>query len=301
MIKTYVLDTNVLLSDPTSIFSFEEHDVVLPMVILEELDHQKKRQDEVGRNARTVSRTLDDLRQVGSLLTGIKLAEHGASGNLRIATIQTNDLSNLPLELQSMSAAKVDNMIIAYMLALHNPNAILVSNDINVRLKCDSLGVKCEDYRKMKVASDSTEFYGGVTTIEVEEESVDQFYHEGKLQLDKAILTTNKLYPNQIVVLKNIKDGETTKSAIAKCITPDKPLVKLAKLENAFKLTPRNKEQSFALDLLFDDSIKLVTLIGSAGCVSPETMVTVKLSKHNWTLPEPVDTVEQYEYNKNNC
>lgn len=263
--KTYVLDTNVLLSDPTSIFSFEEHDVVVPMVVLEELDHHKSRQDEVGRNARVVSRTLDELRQTASLFKGVQLNQNGATGILRVATIDKILANNLPIELQS-SAPKVDNMIIAFMLQFDQSNSILVSKDINVRLKCDSLNIQCDDYLKMRVTDDPKKFYRGVDVIEVEESMVDKFFLEGKLDLPPEFHETHKLYPNQIVVIKNVQDGQTTKSAITKCLAPNKTLSPVSCIDQAFKLKPRNKEQKFSLDLLFDDNIKLLTLIGPSGC-----------------------------------
>jgi PhoH-like ATPase len=272
MKKTYVLDTNVLLSDPNSIFSFEDNDLIIPMAVLEELDHHKSRLDEVGRNARQTSKTFDELRLKGSLIDGVSL-QNGAT--LRIISINPSILTNLPPELES---SKVDNMIISFMLQLkqeqdrlfnsdevNNP-AILVTKDINVRIKCDSLGVKCEDYLKMRVAADAEQFYRGVEVLEIKEQRVDSFYKEGELLLEKDELKDNTLYPNQIVVIKNTgSDGKTAKSALTKCISSDKPLLPIAKIEQAFGLKPRNKEQSFSLDLLFDNNIKLLTLTGPSG------------------------------------
>jgi PhoH-like ATPase len=145
------------------------------------------------------------------------------------------------------------------------PEPILVSKDINVRLKCDSLDVRCEDYLKMRVTTDAKKFYRGVDVIEVPESLVDKFYVEGQLLLPKEFKEDHKLYPNEIVVIKNVHNGVTTKSAITKCITHDKPLVPVAKIDHAFGLKPRNKEQSFSLDLLYDENIKLLTLVGPSG------------------------------------
>jgi len=270
MKKTYVLDTNVLLSDPNSIFSFEDNDLIIPMAVLEELDHHKSRLDEVGRNARQTSKTLDELRLKGSLVDGVSL-QNGAT--LRIVSINPSILTNLPPELLS---SKVDNMIISFMLQLRQENlfnpadnpspAILVTKDINVRIKCDSLGVKCEDYLKMRVTADAEHFYRGVAVVEIQERRVEQFYRENELTLKSEEIKDNTLYPNQIVVIKNTgQDGKTTKSALTKCVSFDKPLVPIAKIEQAFGLKPRNKEQSFSLDLLFDDSVKLLTLTGPSG------------------------------------
>ena len=256
--KTYVVDTNVLLSDPNSIFAFEENDVIIPMVVLEELDRHKSRPDEVGRNARQVTRSLDNLRERGSLTTGIKLKE---GGTLTVAQLDPSWLTKLPTGLQ---VDKPDNMIIAFALA--SKGAILVSKDINVRIKCDSLGVKCEDYLKMRVTDNPEKFYKGVDVIELDEELIDRFYRTGELDLPPHVLKGRKLYPNQIIVIKNVCDGQTIKSALTKCVDPLKPLVPIAKIEQAFGLKPRNKEQTFSLDLLFDDNIRLLTLIGPSGC-----------------------------------
>lgn len=259
MKKTYVLDTNVLLSDPNAIFSFQEHDLIVPMAVLEELDRHKSRPDEVGRNARQVSRTLDDMRaNGGSLINGVDLKN---GGKLKIVSIDKGQLKDSPTELQ---VDKVDNLIIAFMLSLKG-DAILVSKDINVRIKCDSLGIKCEDYLKMRVTSDPQKFYRGVEVVELEEELIDYFYQHGKLDLPESVMKGRRLYPNQIVVIKNIKDGQTTKSAITKLPAPGKSLVPIAKIDQVFGLKPRNKEQSFSLDLLFDPEIKLLTLVGPSG------------------------------------
>lgn len=265
MKKTYVLDTNVLLSDPNSFMSFEDNDVIIPMIVLEELDRHKSRQDEVGQNARSVSRALDDLRKNDSnLYAGVQLK---SGGLLKVATIPTTDSIVLPLELQAES--KVDNLIIAFMLK--TPGAILVSKDINVRLKCDALQVKCEDYLKMRVASDPKKFYRGVEVVQVTEDLIDKFYIDGSLDLDSVRTIDNKsvaAQPNQIIILKNEENGATVKSAITKCVysSNSSALVPTLKIDHAFNLKPRNKEQAFSLDLLFDENIKLLTLSGPAGC-----------------------------------
>jgi len=262
MKKTYVLDTNVLLSDPNSIFSFEDNDLIIPMAVLEELDRHKSRLDEVGKNARNVSRSLDDLRLKGSLTEGVVLQQ---GGTLRIVSVGQDACKHLPQELQ---ASKTDNMIIALMLQLNglDDHCILVSKDINVRIKCDSLGITCEDYLKMRVTVDEDQFYRGVEVVEVPIEYVDRFYSEGDLWIEPELLKDKKFYPNEIVVVKSTgQDGKTIKSALTKCLSPDKPLVPIQKIESAFGLKPRNKEQSFSYDLLFDDNIKLLTLTGPSG------------------------------------
>lgn len=274
MKKVYVLDTNVLMSDPNSIFSFQENDLIIPMAVLEELDRHKGRPDEQGRNARQVSRTLDEMRKDGkSLVSGIDLPN---GGQLKVVSIDGMQLTT-PIELR---LDKVDNLIIAFMLKLHKASLeaslvsnstelenepILVSKDINVRLKCDALGIKCEDYLNLRVTDDLDQFYRGVITLEIDEDSIDQFFYDNKLEIAESILNKNKFYPNQITILKNSYDGVTIKSAITKLSADCKWFLPIARIDNAFGLKPRNKEQSFSLDLLFDNNVKLLTLVGPSG------------------------------------
>lgn len=260
MKKTYCLDTNVLLSDANAVFSFDDNDVIIPLVVLEELDAHKNRQDEVGRNARQVNRLLDDFRHVGSLMKGIKLP---AGGILRILPIDDDAMKQLPEDLES---DKIDNMIIAFVKAksISSPvEVVLITQDINVRIKCDSLGIKCEDYRKMKVANDVSEFYTGVAVVEIDKESIDLHYKKGlTLPHDRS----SDKYPNQIIVLKNV-EGERKTGAITRFVSENEPLaiVSDASEKGVCGLKPRNKEQNFSLDLLTNPDIKLVTLTGAAG------------------------------------
>lgn len=260
--RTYVLDTNILLSDANSLFSFDDNDLIVPMLVLEELDRHKSRLDEVGLNARQVNRTLDEMRASGnSLIKGVELP---GGGKLKVVTIDQTSFTDLPVELHH---SKVDNMIIAFMLQFNqlstDERPILVSKDVNVRIKCDSLDIKCEDYRKLRVTSDVHEFYRGVRVIETSEKLIDSFYQNLKLDVPSDI--EGKLYPNQIVIIKHVENGLTTKSAITKYLGPGQPLIPINKIESAFGLKPRNKEQTFSLDLLYDPDIKLLTLVGPSG------------------------------------
>jgi len=248
-------------------FSFHEHDVIIPMAVLEELDRHKSRSDEVGKNARQVSRTLDELRSTGNLIDGIRMPDGGL---LKIVSIDAvHATRNMPSEFDS---GKVDNQIISFAAALTNfvkqktpsDSVVLVSMDINVRIKCDSLGVKSENYMKMRVTPDAHKFYRGVEVVETSEECVEEFFKHNSLPYPHSDLGV-KLYPNQIVVIKNVQDKQTIKSAIAKYVEPAKKLVPVAKIDSAFGLKPRNKEQNFSLDLLFDPDIKLLTMVGPSG------------------------------------
>ncbi len=260
--KTYVLDTNVLLSDVDAINSFDEHDVIIPLAVIEELDKQKSRPDEVGAAARIVSRKLDELRLTGSLLSGVTLP---AGGQLYVRSIAAAMIDALPLDLHK---EKIDNHLIAFMhsylkqASADSSEMILVSRDINVRIKCDALGIPCQDYLKMHV-TDEKNLYTGVQTIETDASVIGTFYNEDVIETPKEIFPNTEFFPNQIVILKNTVNGKTSKSALTR-YSHDK-LIPLKIIKDAAGFKPRNKEQEFALDLLFDDSIKLVTLVSRAG------------------------------------
>lgn len=256
MKKTYVLDTNVLLSDHNALDSFEDNDIVIPLAVLEELDKHKIRQDEVGANARTINRKLDTLRQFGSLLTGI-LTNGG--GILRVAGISNLTISNLPPEFQGQ---KVDNMIIAYALEHQKEQYILVSKDINVRIKCDAIGVTCEDYKKSQVITSTDSMYSGVVKKEATQEFIDSIHEAAKNSTTVLAPSDWTLLPNEIVIIKSF--GSTSGSTIVRTLKNNE-LQLVSKHNNCFGLTPRNKEQNFSLDLLYDDKIKLITLSGIAG------------------------------------
>lgn len=188
--KTYVLDTNVLLSDASALYSFDEHNVVIPMIVLEELDRIKSRPDEVGRNARQVSRTLDSLRQKGNLFEGVKTP---GGGLVRVATVGNTGI--LP---EDLDKNKADNQIIAFMLHQSTVDDVtLVSKDINVRLKCDALGIRSEDYKKMRAANSPQEFYKGVEVVSMKPKQIDELFQKQALQIEQ------KFFENQIVVVKS--------------------------------------------------------------------------------------------------
>ena len=257
MKKTFVLDTNVLLHNPRSPFVFAEHNVVIPLAVIEEIDAQKKRQDEIGRNAREVSRNLDQLRALGTLAEGVPLE---GGGSLRIE-INHRSLRGLPPELDVLDFSKPDNLILAVALNLAqdqaNGKVTLVSKDLNLRVKADVLGVHAEDLANDKV--DFRHLYGGVAEIAAPQGSLDAFFRERALPLDADWA----LHPNQFVILR----GREKPSASALARVKDGALrALLAQNERqCFGLVPRNKEQAFAMELLLDPEVKVVTLAGGAG------------------------------------
>lgn len=178
MKKAFVLDTNVLLHDPNAIFRFEDNDVVLPITIIEELDRFKKQPQETGRNARQVSRTLDDLRAQGQLTKGIELPK---GGTIRVALCDRITLKELPPELEGDQA---DNAILAVALELKNQcqcPVALVSKDTNLRIKADVLGLAAEDYSTDKV--DVEGLYTGMTEVMVGSDTISQLFQSGQATL----------------------------------------------------------------------------------------------------------------------
>jgi PhoH-like ATPase len=268
MKKTYILDTNVLLNDPNCFFQFEDNDLIIPFIVLEELDNHKSRMDEVGKNARVVSRALDDFRSKGNLHEGVPLPN---GGTLKITSISKEIIEQLPYAI----------IAVAHDLKF-DKNAIIVSKDVNVRVKCDALGIAAEDYLSLRVATEQDKLYRGLINIDVSPEDIETFYKEGNLPL-LGFEINETIYSNQFVILKSY-DG---KSAIGK-IDNNNVVKKFIEVPNAFGLVPRNLEQKFSLNLLFDDNIKLVTMAGAAGCGKTLLAIAAGLAQ----------TVESGKYSK---
>jgi PhoH-like ATPase len=252
MKKIFVIDTNVLLHDPHAIFSFEDNDVIIPIVVIEELDKFKKGIDEMGRNARQVSRFLDEFRQKGKLSQGVPLE---GGGNLRVE-LNHQSPQLLPNEL---IATKADNRILATALNLMHDNlpVVLVTKDTNLRIKADALGLRAEDYESDTVTLD--ELYSGETELSVPPGVIDEFYVKGEL-----LPADPKPYPNQFVLIKN--SANPSQTALSRYSQQKNSLVPIANTKHGvWGITARNKQQQFALDLLLNDDIHLVTLVGRAG------------------------------------
>lgn len=254
MKKIFVIDTNVLLHDPNGIWQFEDNDVVLPIAVIEELDRFKKQPEMTGRNAREVSRNLDQLRQKGHLTKGVSL-DNG--GTLRVALCDRETLTELPPALNGDSA---DNSILAVALQCKKQcecPVIVVSKDTNLRIKADALGLNAADYETDKI--DVKELYTGSTEVMVDGAKIQQFFEQGFLILERKFL------PNQDITL--VDETNLSHTALG-MIEGDSnriiPLIKLPKL-GVSNIQPRNREQRFALNLLLQDSIQLVTLVGKAG------------------------------------
>lgn len=256
MIKKFILDTNVLLHDPQAYLKFEDNEVYIPITVIEEIDTFKKDLNEIGRNARHVSRMLDKLRTKGSLTDGVAL-ENG--GTLTVVLLSSEAEASLPFELQMNRA---DNKILAVAVALNKKSdskVIFVTKDTNLRIKANAMGLIAQDYESDKVSID--ELYTGTCERIVAATDVDRFYGQGFLEEDEA--TT--LLANQCITL--IDEGNHSHTALARynaAIGQLQPLVKIPK-EGIWGLQPRNREQHFSLDLLLDPAVQLVTLVGKAG------------------------------------
>lgn len=258
MEKTFVLDTNVLLHNPHSLESFEDNRIVLPMAVIEELDTFKSRNDELGRSARHVIRTLDSLRIKGALGDGVDL-ENG--GVLAITT---------EYELPRPLSENKDNQILGTAYKLRDRGKVIfVTKDINLRIKADSLGLETMDFESGKINID--ELYSGVRELTVSKDFIDRFFGSSSLE---AVLET-PFYPNEFVHLRNELNPKHT--ALARAVD-EKTLKHLSPQEKAWNIGPRSLEQRVALELLLDPSVQIVTLVGQAG--TGKTLLAIAAALH---------------------
>lgn len=256
MKKVFILDTNVLLSNPLSIFKFDDNDVVIPISVIEEIDTFKKDQSDIGRNAREVSRVLDKLRTRGTLSSGIKLfAEREDSGQLYVYLGHNMDI------LPELLASSTDNHILAIGMTLQKQfgdtrRVIIITKDTNLRIKSDAFGLAAEDFAADKV--DISHMYTGVLTIQVEAASINRFY------IDRAITLEGEFNPNQFVIMEDKDDPSTSVFGI---YDGHEKIIKMVdpRTEGIWGIHPRNMEQAMALECLLNDKIRLVTLSGQAG------------------------------------
>ena len=288
--KTFILDTNVLLHNPMGLFMFEENEVVVPFVVLEELDNFKKHNDDVGRNCREVVRQLDRLRQQGRLSDGVPLNDQG--GTVRIEFGHARGP-------QALNDDTPDNRIIAVAWSLREAgeSAILISKDINVRLKADALGIPTEDFEAQKV--DIDHLYAGYRLIDCPGEIIDQLYDEKQLEVEALLpflvgnhpdprAANGYLYPddvasepfnaNEFVMLRNALDESHT--GLARRLADTEHFIPIhPPRKPVYGILGRNVQQNMALDLLLDDEVKLVTLLGQAGTGKTLLAIAAGLTK----------------------
>lgn len=268
--KIYVIDTNVILHDPNCIFQFQDNLVIIPIVVLEEIDTFKKGQNENGRNSRQFSRELDELTHLGDISKGIKLKNSGY----------------LKIDLDGGKQLSADNRIIETAVQEKNKNkskkVIVISKDINLRIKAHALGIEAQDYNKDKVNFE--EMYSGIYVQECDSDLINSLY------ANKFVETSNvsvNLMPNQYIVFK---DSSSKQKGIGRYCEKSKMIVPLKSYSkgDVFGIKHKNLEQSIAFDLLLNDDIKLVSLVGKAGTGKTLLAVASGLKK----------TIEEERYKK---
>ena len=266
--KTFIIDTSVLLYDKCAIHSFPENDTIIPLIVLEELDRFKDKKGIIGENARYVNRYLDDLRTKGNLHAGIRIS------NKQKIKVSIDGFDKVPIGLDPES---VDNQIISLAIKLDGKiknKVVLVTKDINFRVKCDSLGINAEDYHKDKIIKNEDEVYKGYTEIDVDnKEIIDALYEDAYpdiISLVKEKLGRN-LYENEFLSIKCKKQtflGCYYSNGIQKVYqSQDLPGLGFLGVKD------KNREQLFALNLLFSEDVPLVSITGLAG--SGKTFLTL--------------------------
>jgi PhoH-like ATPase len=266
MRKTFVLDTNVLLHDPQALTRFEDNAVVIPIEVVEEIDRFKRDPSEKGRNARQISRLLDGLREKGNLADGVPIDANG--GSLQVVFCRSETLAQLPPELKGGNG---DNNILAVALEqlrsgliADQPPVVLVTKDTNLRIKADAVGLTAQDYTTDKV--DIADLYPGVCELSASATAMEALRGDGglplaelpsaqgvTLQANEGVTLVDQAQPNHTLLARY--DGR--RQALL-------PLQRAGKVRLG-KVAARNREQTFALDLLLDPAVQLLTLVGKAG------------------------------------
>jgi PhoH-like ATPase len=285
-IKHFVVDTNVLLHDPRALFVFQEHEVIIPITVIEELDRFKRDEGDRGRNARECIRHLDALRSMGRLIEGVRWGEvYDHSGRERPADVPVQDTGMIRIDVSdyqrptALKEDKADNRIIAVALATRDKylaadeEVIFVSKDLNARLKADALGVPAEDFENKKV--DAGRLYTGQLALQVDGSLIDELYKDRMLPIERLSEALEALaaeeessgieiFANQFVQLIDMHDENHT--GLARRLADTDHLIPITGPRKAtFGILPRNLQQTMALDLLMDEEIRMVTLLGTAG------------------------------------
>lgn len=267
MKKNFILDTNVLLHDPNAIHRFEENTVVIPIKVIEEIDHFKRDMSELGRSARHVSRMLDEMRGRGKLSDGVRMDNGGELKIVFNGELQGHG-SKEPADFQILQ--------MAVNLRKRNPEmpCIVVSKDVNLRLKADAMGLDAQDYEHDHV--DINELYMGHSEVEISADQLKEFIEKGKLPAQGV--TKN---PNEYILLKEATEPSHT--ALARYDAELSQFIALIHTPDEMRIVqPRNKEQYFAVDAMLDDRIKIVTIIGKAGTGKTLLAVAAGLHKTLW-------------------
>jgi PhoH-like ATPase len=288
-VRHFVVDTNVLLHDPSALFVFQEHEVIIPLVVIEELDRFKRDEGDRGRNARECIRHLDRLRKMGRLADGVRWGEAAetdgsskpitslppATDKTGVIRIEVGEFPRPPM----IKEDKADNHIIACALGTAErlkgtgEEVVFVTKDLNARIKADALGLATEDFENKKV--DAEKLYTGSMTIDVEGDLIDELYRDRLLPLERieqqllytgedGVTRRRTVFANQFVQLRDADDENHT--GLARRLADTDHLIPVTgPRKPTFGILPRNLQQTMALDLLMDEEVRMVTLLGSAG------------------------------------
>lgn len=289
--KHFVLDTSVLIHNPTALFVFQEHHVVVPFAVIEELDGLKQTNNDRGRNARQCIRYLDSLRSQGDLTKGVSwgpifpsASRTNGNGSIGTIRIDTQQHDRPPV----IASAQADNRIIAVAWALKQRGlqTVFVSNDLSARVKSDLLGIQTEDFQNQRV--DADRLYTGYLDADAPGELIDEMYDNRMLPLkslnDVLIETTadgqefeRELVSNQFITLRDVEDESHTGLG-RRLADTDHVIPVTGPRKPVFGVMARNVQQTMAMDLLLDDEIRLVTLLGSAG--TGKTLLALAAGMH---------------------
>lgn len=247
--KSFILDTNVFLHDPHALSRFKRCEIIIPLPVLEELDKMKRFSDELGKNARHVIRFIDGLKGKENVHKGVDIDDETT---LRLFILKPVDRKNFPLAME-LTSSRI--LLAAHQLKGEGAEVTVITKDFLTRVKATSLGMEAQDYESLKESYDN--LYKGMRKLEVTKAHIDQFYVDGKLQLN-----VDDFYPNEYCTLTCPENS----SAICKYDTTLKGFIPLIPIKkDIWGINPLNVEQKVALDLLLRDDIKLVSLIGQAG------------------------------------
>lgn len=294
-VKHFVLDTNILLHNPNALFVFQENHVVIPFPVIEELDTMKRRDDDLGRNARECIRHLDRLRNIGRLTEGVPWGQASPRVGAASSALADGRSGTVRIDVQeherppAIGEPTPDNRIIAsaYSLWRRGVRTVFVSKDLSARIKSDSLGIKTEDFENQKV--DAERLYTGYLALTVEGELIDELYRERMLAVERlepllrarapdGSTYVRELTPNQFVVFRDGEDENHT--GLARRLADTEHVIPVSgPRKPVFGILARNVQQTMAMDLLLDDEIKLVTLLGSAGTGKTLLAIAAGMSK----------------------
>lgn len=268
MVKNFVLDTNVLVHDPYCISNFQDNNVIIPIMVIEELDSLKKREGMIGFHARSAAREINKLREYGSLSEGVSLP---GGGRLKIE-LDHLDTVELP---DGLDLSKVDNKILALTKNLQKEDTerptILVTKDLYMSIKGDSLGITVQDYETDKITVES--LYSGYTELMLPSKDIEKVFKDG-LKLPKQLDQT--IYPNEFI---HIKSSDTSGHEVLTMYNGDRIVPLKYSNSSAWGLVPINREQKMAFELLMDNNIHFVTLAGGAGSGKTILSTAVALQK----------------------